>query len=99
MRNTADRLTEEHVLEHDGLLSKAAKVAVGEGVGAIRHGLLLDAGPGQVDVEQEEQGAETDDGGLYMIRLLRATRNREGTLERTSNLSPSRMRVLCSRWR
>ena len=91
-------LTEEQVLEYDGLLRQAAQITRLRRPG-LGDRLLLDAGPGQVDVEQEEQGAETDDGGLYMIRLLRATRNREGTLERTSNLSPSRMRVLCSRWR
>lgn len=56
------KLTEEHVLRHDGLLGQLAQVALaGRRVG---HGLLLDARPGQVDVEEEEQHPEAYDGGL-----------------------------------
>lgn len=60
-------LTEEHVLEHDGLLGEAAKVAVSEGVVAVGHGLLLDAGPGEVDVKEQQEDAEADDGGVELV--------------------------------
>lgn len=60
-------LTEEHVLEDDGLLGEAAKAAIGDEVGAVRHGLLLDAGPGEVDVEEQQQDAEADDGRVELV--------------------------------
>jgi hypothetical protein len=58
--------TEEHVLEYDRLLSEPTKVDVAPtgGIG-VRGGLAtLDACPGEVDVEEEEEDAEADDGGL-----------------------------------
>ncbi len=61
----APALTEEHVLEHDGLLREAAQVARLRGGGpGLGDRLLLDARPGQVDVEEQQQGAKPDDGGL-----------------------------------
>lgn len=66
-RDTRGGPTEEHVLEHDGLLREAAKVAVGERGRAVRDGLLLDAGPGEVDVEEQQEDAEADDGRVELV--------------------------------
>lgn len=86
--------TEEYVLRHDGLLGQLAEVALPRR--RVWHRLHLDARPGQVDVEQEEQHAEAYNGrlGYVSISALRAPRGGH-----TSNRSPSRMRVLCSKWR
>lgn len=61
------RRTEEHVLEDYGLLGEPAKVVgVVARVGGVgRCGLPLDACPGEIDVEKEEEDAEADDGGLW----------------------------------
>ena len=37
--------------------------------GGRRHRLFLDAGPGEVDVEEQQQGAEADDGGVELVAL------------------------------
>lgn len=58
-----ETLTEEDVLDEDGLLRQAAKVAAGRDL-AVWPRLLLDARPCQVDVEQQEQDAEPGDRGL-----------------------------------
>lgn len=58
--------TEEHVLEHDGLLGQAAKVGVWEQPQVPRDGLLFNARPCEVDVEEEEEDAEPDDGWLFI---------------------------------
>jgi hypothetical protein len=59
--------TEEHVLEDNGLLGEATKVAVGDGVLTIWHGLLLDAGPGKIHVKEQQQDAEADDGRVELV--------------------------------
>lgn len=60
------RRTEEHVLEYDWLLGEPAKVDVAPcgGVGVGGGLAALDARPGEVDVEEQEEDAEADDGGL-----------------------------------
>ncbi|KAH8198892.1 hypothetical protein TruAng_006945 [Truncatella angustata] len=55
---------EEQVLEHDRLLRQAAQVTVAP---RGRGGLLLDARPGQVDVEQEEQRAQANDRRVELV--------------------------------
>jgi hypothetical protein len=59
---------EEEVLVDDGLLGEPAKVGVGVacrvGVAAAGGLAALDARPSQVDVEEEEEDTEADDGGL-----------------------------------
>jgi hypothetical protein len=59
--------TEEHVLEYDRLLGEPAKVDVAPagGIGVGGGLAALDACPGEVDVEEEEEDAEADDGGLW----------------------------------
>ena len=57
---------EEEILVDDGLLGEAAERGGFRGWG----GLSLDARPGQVDVEEEEEDAEADYGGLDLRRLL-----------------------------
>lgn len=59
--------TKEHVLEDDWLLREPAKVAFVCGIGGVGDGLALDARPGEVDVEEQEEDAEADDGGLLHI--------------------------------
>jgi hypothetical protein len=58
--------TEKHVLEYDRLLGEPAKVDVAPagGIGVGGGLAALDACPGEVDVEEEEEDAEADDGGL-----------------------------------
>lgn len=46
--------TEEHVLEHDGLLGQTAEIGVREQAKVLRDGLLFDARPCEVDVEEEQ---------------------------------------------
>jgi hypothetical protein len=53
---------EENVLEDDGLLGEAAEVGGFGGRGG--GGGFFDACPGEVDVEEEEEDAEADDGAL-----------------------------------
>lgn len=57
--------TEEHVLEDYGSLREAAEVgtAAAGGVG-VGDRVPLDASPRKVDIEQQEEDAEADDGGL-----------------------------------
>lgn len=63
--------TEEHVLEHNGLLGEAAKVAIRQEARVLGDGLLLDARPGEVDVEEEQEYAEANDGRLFASRQRR----------------------------
>lgn len=52
-------------MEDNRLLGQAEKVTVIDIVrSSICRGLLFDAGPGQINVEEEEKGAETDDRRL-----------------------------------
>ena len=68
------RRTEEHVLEHDRLLGEPAKVArVIAGGLDVRDRLALDARPGEVDVEEQEEDAEADDGPLCFQHIRSAT--------------------------
>lgn len=55
--------TEEHVLEDDRLLREPAEAVSVGGIG-VGDRLALDARPGEVDIEEQEEDAETDDGGL-----------------------------------
>jgi hypothetical protein len=58
-------LTEEDILEDYRLLGEAEEVAV---VGfhncRIRGGLFFNSGPGEIDVEEQEEDAEAYDCGL-----------------------------------
>jgi hypothetical protein len=53
-------------LEYDRLLGEPTKVDVAptRGIGVGGGLAALDACPGEVDVEEEEEDAEADDGGL-----------------------------------
>ena len=55
-------LTEEKVLNHNGLLRELAQVALAGA--AAGQALVLDASPGQVDVKQQQQGAESNNRRL-----------------------------------
>jgi hypothetical protein len=61
--------TEEQVLEHDRLLRQSAKVAPASGI-RVGDRLALDARPREVDVEEEQENSETDDGWLCDIVAL-----------------------------
>jgi len=103
-----DQRTEEEILKHYGLLRELAQVAfAGE---RIWYRLLLDARPRKVDVEKQEEDTEADDGRLpgqkasaYRVSKTRAKYvcawARRGGSALTSKRSPSRISVLCSRWR
>jgi len=58
---------EEDILEYYRLLSEAEEIVVGCGRGG--GGVLLDAGPGKVDVEEEEENTEADYRGIELIML------------------------------
>lgn len=60
----AGMLTEEHVLDNYGLLRELVEDVVRSG-----ETLLLYARPREVDVEEEEQDAEADDGRLGTVSL------------------------------
>lgn len=75
------RLTEEEVLEDDGLLSETSKVSfrngaitctIASGLGRLSvrgrtRRLLFDARPCQVHIEQQQQDAEADDGRIEAV--------------------------------
>jgi hypothetical protein len=56
--------TEEYILKDNGLLSKSTEAASRRGRSSFGRGLLLDASPCQVDIEEEEEDTEADDGRL-----------------------------------
>lgn len=51
-------------MKDNRLLGEPAKVAVGEHARVFGDGLFLDARPREVDVEEEQEDAEADDGWL-----------------------------------
>lgn len=58
---------EEEVLDHDGPLGQTTQVAsAGRGSNAR---LLLDARPRQVDIEQQQENTEADDGRIKSITV------------------------------
>jgi hypothetical protein len=64
---------EEDILKHNRLLCKAEKVVV---FGIVRHsgvlgGLLLDARPCQVDIEEQEENTQADYRGLLHISVIK----------------------------
>jgi hypothetical protein len=62
-RREKEERTEKDVLVDDGLLGEAAK---GAGFGGVGGGdLFLDSGPGEVDIEEQEEDAQSYDGGLH----------------------------------
>lgn len=95
--------TEEHVLEDDGLLGEPAEVACVCAVGGlgVGDGLALDARPGEVDVEEQEEDAEADDGALVSFNALAtcpvSLSSTGRSVKPTANLSSSFINVLCSK--
>jgi len=86
---------EEDVLQDDGLLGEAPEVGgfVGRGSG----GGFFDARPGEVDVEEEEEDAEADNGALGW--LDKNATEVDGCGKLTSNWSSARIRELWRRCR
>lgn len=63
-------LTKEYILQDNGLRSQRAQMsAVGAASSIIAGGALLDARPGQVDVEEQQQDAEADDAGVEAVAV------------------------------
>lgn len=61
--------TEEHILEHDRLLSQSAEVAVHQHLRVLRDGLLLYARPGEVNIEEQQEDAEADDRRVELVAV------------------------------
>jgi hypothetical protein len=60
-------LTEEEILKHNRLLCQPSKRTIPQQSRRVWATELLDARPGQVDLEEQKQNAETHDGGLQPI--------------------------------
>lgn len=63
------RHTEEHVLEHNRLLSQSAEVAVRQYLRVLRDRLLLYARPGEIYIEEQQEDAQTDDGWVELVAV------------------------------